>query len=907
VTERNERDDKNKEHVPAEGVRIIPAEEAQAALEAGAAAGRRPDDQLRFGDVPPAPSGPRPTHRFPLPTSVDPAEVPHPPVAAPVRPEERSVSARPGRPVDADDAHDLRSWARRGRRSARRDTEVAGGSAVTEDAAVAGGAAEAEDEVTTVVPVVEPGLEVAAPWRSPTPSFAPPSTAPAVSAAPIVSPGTTPASAADPPTEPVPVSGVDAPPAAIPPSIPSESTGDSWDTGAWRSDAWKASDVPDGPYPGAEDLDAGAAVPNSALPNSAIPKSAIPKSAIPESADAGSADAGSAVARPDDPWSIGSSTVPEPWDPLPPRAAPTGWEPPPGWGPEPSAPDPTSWDAPLNAPAWESPLDSAEGMSPSRHSWTPPEAWADVPDGRGGPGGPDARSGSDGPPPLPVARTPAGPDPVATGFGVGDPPADPPMAAPWEAAPWEPEVASSAAGPARPDREPGADDRPPSDELPATPGPEPTTTLDEGITVTGGFGTDLPHWTDPPTGEVPRLRPGGEADPEPDDLQAWQAVGSAGGARWRDDAEDWDDLGALGDLGSDETRVGALDSSRTEHSDLYSFDEDFDRLDEERSGQHRLMADELPSEEDFEVAPERISTSVRASAAARAARTARARSQGSEAAGGPPASGQRDLGSAVVVGAGLVVLLIIAYFIGSKGLLVLSAAVLLACAIEVFGMVQRRGFKPATLLGLVATVGVVFAAYWRGTEALPLVTAVMFVATMCWYLFGVVEARPLANVSATLMAYLWVGLLGSFGALLLRAPHGRGLFLGAVLPVVAADIVAYLAGSRVGTRPLAPTISPGKTVEGVLAGGLAALVVGAIVGSQITPWGGVKHGLELGLVVAVLSPIGDLFESMIKRDLSVKDSGSALPGHGGLLDRFDSLLIVLPAAYYLVTLFGLRL
>jgi phosphatidate cytidylyltransferase len=466
---------------------------------------------------------------------------------------------------------------------------------------------------------------------------------------------------------------------------------------------------------------------------------------------------------------------------------------------------------------------------------------------------------------------------------------------------------TSAAGPDRPDREPDADDRPPDDELLATPGPEQTTPPDEGITVTGGFGTDLPHWTDPPTGEVPRLRPGGAADPEPDDLQAWQAVGSVGGARWRGQAEDWDDLGALDDLGSDETRVGALDSSRTEHSDLYSFDEDFERLDEERSGQHRPVADEFPSEEEFEVAPERISTSVRASAAARAARTARSRSQGTEPPGGAPDPGDRDLRSAVVVGAGLVVLLIIAYFIGSKGLLVLSAAVLLACAVEVFGMVQRRGFKPATLLGLVATVGVVFAAYWRGTEALPLVTAVVFVATMCWYLFGVVEARPLANVSATLMAFLWVGLLGSFAALLLRAPHGRGLFLGAVLPVVAADIVAYLAGSRVGTRLLAPSISPGKTVEGVLAGGLAALVVGAIVGSQITPWGGVKHGLELGLVVAILSPVGDLFESMIKRDLSVKDSGSALPGHGGLLDRFDSLLIVLPAAYYLVTLFGLRL
>jgi phosphatidate cytidylyltransferase len=92
----------------------------------------------------------------------------------------------------------------------------------------------------------------------------------------------------------------------------------------------------------------------------------------------------------------------------------------------------------------------------------------------------------------------------------------------------------------------------------------------------------------------------------------------------------------------------------------------------------------------------------------------------------------------------------------------------------------------------------------------------------------------------------------------------------------------------------------------VIAGGVAALVVGAIVGSQVTPWGGIKHGLLLGLVVAIVAPVGDLFESMIKRDLAVKDSGSALPGHGGLLDRFDSLLVVLPAAYFLASLFNLH-
>ncbi len=82
-------------------------------------------------------------------------------------------------------------------------------------------------------------------------------------------------------------------------------------------------------------------------------------------------------------------------------------------------------------------------------------------------------------------------------------------------------------------------------------------------------------------------------------------------------------------------------------------------------------------------------------------------------------------------------------------------------------------------------------------------------------------------------------------------------------------------------------------------------MVGALVGKFLTPWGGMKHGLVLGVVVGLIGPMGDLFESMVKRDLGIKDTGSVLPGHGGLMDRFDSLLLALPAAYYVGSLFSL--
>ena len=104
--------------------------------------------------------------------------------------------------------------------------------------------------------------------------------------------------------------------------------------------------------------------------------------------------------------------------------------------------------------------------------------------------------------------------------------------------------------------------------------------------------------------------------------------------------------------------------------------------------------------------------------------------------------------------------------------------------------------------------------------------------------------------------------------------------------------------------PLAPHISPNKSIEGALGGAVAAIVVSFVVLSLIGlhPWSA-SSALALGVLVAVLAPVGDLVESLVKRDLGVKDMGRILPGHGGLVDRFDAILFVLPAAYYLVRLF----
>jgi phosphatidate cytidylyltransferase len=175
------------------------------------------------------------------------------------------------------------------------------------------------------------------------------------------------------------------------------------------------------------------------------------------------------------------------------------------------------------------------------------------------------------------------------------------------------------------------------------------------------------------------------------------------------------------------------------------------------------------------------------------------------------------------------------------------------------------------------------------------------VFTFLWYMLEVVRARPTINIALTLMVFMWIGFFGAFAGLLLAPdPGGTGLLLGVVICAVGADVVAYFAGRAIGKTPLLPDVSPHKTVEGLVAGGIAAIVLGGIVGSVLHPWAdqGIGAGLALGLLVAISAPIGDLAESLIKRDLGLKDLGSFLPGHGGFLDRFDSILFALPAAFY---------
>ena len=179
-----------------------------------------------------------------------------------------------------------------------------------------------------------------------------------------------------------------------------------------------------------------------------------------------------------------------------------------------------------------------------------------------------------------------------------------------------------------------------------------------------------------------------------------------------------------------------------------------------------------------------------------------------------------------------------------------------------------------------------------------------FVATAVWGMAsGSVESGPLPNTAITLLGVVYIGVLGSYAALILGFPNhwGKGVLLATVVGVVANDVGALFVGSSAGRTPVATWISPNKTVEGLVGGAFLTLIAVALVKiGKVDPWEQASWGklLIFAVVILIVTPIGDFTESMFKRNLDVKDFGTLLPGHGGVLDRFDGMLFALPAAYY---------
>ena len=272
--------------------------------------------------------------------------------------------------------------------------------------------------------------------------------------------------------------------------------------------------------------------------------------------------------------------------------------------------------------------------------------------------------------------------------------------------------------------------------------------------------------------------------------------------------------------------------------------------------------------------------------------------------GGRPSG--RNLPVAIAVGLALAAAFFGLLKVGPWAILIMVLAALGLAALEFFTSAQNLGYRPATLLGLAAVVGLSLGAYHRGYEAYPVVFALLVVTGLCWFLFDVESQHATANFAVTLLGFGWVGGLGSFGALILAQPHGDAILIGAVIGTISYDVGGYVIGSTTGQSKIAPRVSPNKTYEGLIGGMLLSIVVTTLVLNRfpgIYPWSeSMMNCFWLGVAIALAAPIGDLAQSMIKRDMGVKDMGTLLPGHGGVFDRFDALLFVLPTTYFVADL-----
>jgi len=274
----------------------------------------------------------------------------------------------------------------------------------------------------------------------------------------------------------------------------------------------------------------------------------------------------------------------------------------------------------------------------------------------------------------------------------------------------------------------------------------------------------------------------------------------------------------------------------------------------------------------------------------------------------PGGTSGRDMPSAIAVG-----LLLAAVFIGAlmwKPVAVLAIVVLVTglASIEFFDKVTEKGYRPASIVGIIMAVASPLAAYWVGDSALPLVMVFALIAAGTTFVGATgLNSNPLPNMAISTLGMVWIGLTGSYGALLAGAsntpflPHiGTDTLLMVAVGVVANDVGALFVGSAAGSTPLRAWISPNKTTEGLMGGTVATFLSMWVVGLQSDTWNDISEIVILAIAVAVLAPLGDLFESMLKRNLEVKDFGALIKGHGGVLDRFDGFLFVLPAAYYLL-------
>jgi len=230
--------------------------------------------------------------------------------------------------------------------------------------------------------------------------------------------------------------------------------------------------------------------------------------------------------------------------------------------------------------------------------------------------------------------------------------------------------------------------------------------------------------------------------------------------------------------------------------------------------------------------------------------------------------------------------------IAAIGLLVIG----ILCMHELFEMLAS--FRPVRLAGFLSLVGLVIAAHFGTPFQVVLVMTASIALVVVFVLAGPIRDGATIAIAATLLGVVWIGLPIGHAVLLRDLPHGGAIVIDILVGTFLGDSAAYLGGRAFGHRKLAPSISPNKTVEGWVIGMVVA-VAGVWFAGFYQDWLSGADALLIGLGVAVFAPLGDLFSSLVKRDVGVKDTGRVFGPHGGALDRLDALLFTIPVGFYI--------
>ena len=267
----------------------------------------------------------------------------------------------------------------------------------------------------------------------------------------------------------------------------------------------------------------------------------------------------------------------------------------------------------------------------------------------------------------------------------------------------------------------------------------------------------------------------------------------------------------------------------------------------------------------------------------------------------PPRRRRSDLGARILAAIPAV---LFAYVIVTEGGLVLALGLILLGVValqELYSLMRRS--RPVDLGGYLAIIAMVLLATYGQRDDVLIALVAAFPVVFILALTRASLDNLAWGISATLLGVTWVGLPLAHAIFLRELPHGDGLLIDVLVSTFIGDTAAYLGGRLYGRRRLAPDISPNKTVEGLIAGivgGTFAFWFAGLYQDWFSGW----DALAIGFLVAITAPLGDLFESAVKRDLEVKDTGRFFGAHGGVLDRLDAVFFTVVVAYYAAVAFG---